>query len=122
MTKLFCLLFSRVVDVHNIDLVLRFLAPFEVACVICRIGILNLFNPMKPEGSICLDLSRRDERIVAKMYAAMSVYEPGENWLDETFRWEYHTPPIPGWELTQNWMTEEGMPCKVSSALRGIFN
>jgi len=110
--ELFCLLFSRVVDVHNIDLVLRFLAPFEVACVICRIGILNLFNPMKPEGSICLDLSRRDERIVAKMYAAMSVYEPGENWLDETFRWEYHTPPIPGWELTQNWMTEEGMPCK----------
>ncbi len=47
-------LFSRVVDTHNIDLVLRELTVYESACMICRVGILNVFNPLRPEGPICL--------------------------------------------------------------------
>ena len=50
-------LFSRVVDNHNIDLVLRELTSFECACLMCRLGVLNLFNPLKPEGPICLGRS-----------------------------------------------------------------
>jgi hypothetical protein len=52
--ELVVLLFSRVVDTHNFDLVLNVLAPYEAACVTCRLGILNIFNPTKPEGPICL--------------------------------------------------------------------
>jgi hypothetical protein len=52
--ELVVLLFSRVVDTHNFDLVLNVLAPYEAACVTCRLGILNIFNPTKPEGPVCL--------------------------------------------------------------------
>lgn len=99
--ELVILLFSRVLDVHNMDLVFAELSPYEVACIYCRMGILNFFNPLKPEGSICLDLSKHDERIVAKILAFLSTIEPGENWLEESFRWEYTSVPVPGWELTQ---------------------
>jgi hypothetical protein len=99
--ELVILLFSRVLDIHNMDLVFSELSPYEVACIYCRLGILNLFNPLKPEGSICLNLARHDERIIAKILAFLSTIEPGENWLEESFRWEYTSVPVPGWELTQ---------------------
>jgi hypothetical protein len=47
--------------------VLAVLTPFEVACVQCRIGILHY-----------TDLSLREERVVAKMLAALSFVELGE--------------------------------------------
>jgi hypothetical protein len=53
----------------------------EHACVVARIGLLNLFNPWKAEGSYQLDLSRWEERQIAKMLAHLSVTEPGENWI-----------------------------------------
>lgn len=106
------LLYSRVVDIHNMDLVGRVLTVYEWACFICRIGILNIYNPLKPEGPICLDMSRRDERKVAEILTALSVIEPGENWLEATFRWSYDSTTIPGWELTQSWLTAETVPDK----------
>lgn len=106
------LLYSRVVDIHNMDLVGRVLTVYEWACFICRIGILNIYNPLKPEGPICLDMSRRDERKVAEILTALSVIEPGENWLEATFRWSYDSVTIPGWELTQSWLAAETVPDK----------
>lgn len=110
--ELIIFLFGRIVDLHNFDLVISVLTPFEISCLYCRIGILNLFNPMKPEGCVCLDLSRREERVIAKILALLSVIEPGQNWVDAAFRWDYAGEPMPGWELTQSWMTEEGLPRK----------
>ncbi|RYH21040.1 hypothetical protein EON65_21675 [archaeon] len=68
-------LFSNVVDVYNFEIVLRRLTAYEVACVIGRIGLLNLFNPMKPEGSYELDLSRREERVClhASTYISINI-------------------------------------------------
>ena len=79
-------LFNRLVDLYNFEVVLAVLTPFEVACVQCRIGILHYFNPLKPEGFHTTDLSLREERVVAKMLAALSFVEPGENWVRE---WNY---------------------------------
>lgn len=42
-------------------------------------GILNIFNPCKPEGGWQLDLMRWEERQVAKMLIHLSVVEPGDN-------------------------------------------
>lgn len=80
-------LFSNIVDLHNFEIVLRHLSSYEVACIYCRIGILNIFNPMKPEGSLQLDMSRYDERMVVKMLAQLSVIEPGDNLPFVQFRW-----------------------------------
>ena len=103
-------LYSRVVDPYHIDIVLRNLTPLEVACVTCRLGLLNIYNPLKPEGFVTLDLSIREERVVAKMIAALSVTEPGENFINPAFRWEWEFDDVPGWTLLSTWMSEEGMP------------
>lgn len=104
--------FARVVDIQNFELVMKELSPFEAACVYCRIGILSLYNPCKPEGGYELDLSRREERIVAKSLCLLATNEPGDNWLTQIFRWQRDMDPMPGWELTQPWLTDTGMPMR----------
>ena len=47
----------------------------------CRVGLLHYLNPMKPEGFHTADLSIREERVLAKILAALSFVEPGENWV-----------------------------------------
>lgn len=109
-------LFGCVIDLHHFEIVMRRLTSLEAACVICRLGILNIFNPMKPEGSYELDLSQRDHRVVVKMLAQLAIVEPGDNLPFIQFRWERGMDPMPGFELTEPWMTEEGMPKK------GVWN
>lgn len=109
-------LFGCVIDLHNFEIVLRRLTSFEAACVVQRIGILNVFNPMKPEGSYQLDMTQRDQRCVVKMLAQLACVEPGDNLPFIAFRWERAMDPMPGFELTENWMSEEGMPRK------GVFD
>jgi len=104
------MLFGHIVDLHNFELVLRVLKPYETACVIARIGILNFFNPLKCEGSYGMDLSHWDQRMLAKMFILLETHEPGENWVNKQFRWTVDSQPVPGWVITQNWLTEEGLP------------
>jgi hypothetical protein len=92
------------------------LSPYEVACLYCRLGMLNLYNPCKPEGAWELDMSRREERVIAKTLCVLATHEPGDNWIYQTFRWMRAMESMPGWQLTQPWLTEEGMP------LRGLVN
>mmetsp|Transcript_26686 Transcript_26686/g.57538 ORF Transcript_26686/g.57538 Transcript_26686/m.57538 type:complete len:262 (+) Transcript_26686:133-918(+) len=109
-------LFARVVDLHNFEFVMKVLSAAEAACLTCRLGSLNLYNPCKPEGSWELDLSRREERVLAKTLCCLATNEPGDNWVFNTFRWMRSMDSMPGWELTQPWLTEEGMPA------RGLLN
>lgn len=64
------------------------------AAVLGRLGYLNIFNPMYSEGYMEIDLSERDQRVVAEVRMAwaivcsqlqvlvdLSMKEPGENWL-----------------------------------------
>lgn len=103
------LLFSRVVDLHNFEIVLAGLSARDCACVFCRIGFLNIFNPMKPEVTMEVDLRRREERLIAKMIVYLSVDEPGINLTYKRFQWKRELDPTPGWELTDPWFTEEGL-------------
>eukprot|EP01032_Pedospumella_encystans_P009853 gene9853-11567_t len=105
-------LYACVVDLHNFEIVMRRLTPFEAGCVICRLGWLHLYNPMKPEGAYQLDLGRREERIMVKTFAQLATAEPGDNLPSVTFRWERDMASMPGYELTEPWLTEEGLPKK----------
>lgn len=88
------------------------LSPYEIACLYCRLGWLNLYNPCKPEGSWELDMSHREERVICKTLCCLAASEPGDNWVFQCFRWMRSMPSMPGWELTQPWLTEEGMPVR----------
>jgi hypothetical protein len=108
-TDIVVCLFSRVVDLHNFELVWEVLDAIDCAAVMCRIGVLNVFNPMKPEMSLELRIDRREERLVAKMIVVLSKMEPGVNITFQQFRWKRELDPIPGWEGKDLWMTAAGM-------------
>lgn len=116
--EVICSLFRYVIDLHNIGCVLQVLTPFEVGCLYCRLGWLAIFNPLQCDGAHELDLTRREERIVAKILCTLATNEPGDNLPSEflKFRWQRDMDPMPGWELTEPWLTEEGMPS------RGLLN
>jgi hypothetical protein len=109
-------LFTRLVDVHNFDLVLKALTPFECGCVKMRVGILNYWNPLKVDGGIELDIGYRDERVVCKCLCSLATTEPGDNLQQLKFRWQRNMDPMPGYQLTEPWLSDEGMP------FRGIWN
>jgi len=77
--ELLVLLYDRIIDLHNFEVIMMVLSAEEQACVHARIGILNFFNPCKPEGGFSLDLARWEERQITKMLIHLSVVEPGEN-------------------------------------------
>lgn len=99
------LLFGHIVDIVNFDLILKELDPYECACVIARIGILNFINPIRPDNSYSLDLSFWDQRQLAKMLILLEINETGENWNNRQFRWIIDQPPVPSWVLTKMWLT-----------------
>ena len=111
-------LFPRLVDVHNFEIVLNKLSPEEAGCVYARLGWLNIFNPMKPEGSYCLDLSVWEERQVAKGLIVLAVAEPGDNIMEGKFQWNRESEPVPGWVLPQIWTHDETLPAKGILQLR----
>jgi hypothetical protein len=63
---------------------------------------LSIFNPLKPEGSWELDLSRREERLLVKIFCVLGVHEPGNNFSHAEFRWSRETENMPGWELVRH--------------------
>lgn len=95
--ELVILVFCRLLDYHNFDLVLSKLDVNEQACLYCRLGWFNLFNPLKCEGYIMLNLGRNmEDRQLAKVFVVLSLVEPGINWLHPSFRWSIDEPSMPG--------------------------
>ena len=73
-----------ILDPNNFDQVLRCLHAKEVGCMIARVGWLKIFNPMKPEGAVELDIGGHWEELqVAKMLCGLAVREPGDNWISK---------------------------------------
>lgn len=66
--ELIVMVFDRIVDLDNFELVLSELNVEEIAALRARIGILNFFNPNKPEGGQSLDLARWEERQVIAVH------------------------------------------------------
>jgi hypothetical protein len=103
-------LYCRVIDLYNFDLVLGVLTATEIGCLICRLGYLNIFNPLKPEGWYHLDFTIHEERMIGKLLGTLSFQEPGINFLYPRFRWEWSFEDIPGWSLLPTWIDETVFP------------
>ena len=93
-------LFSKIVDMHNFDLIFRELVPKEQGYLYCRLGWLNLFNPTRPEGCYELNMELWEERMVAKCLLALSLVEDG-GITEASFQWNRKTPCMPGWMITK---------------------
>lgn len=103
-------LYSRVVDVINMDYVLKELESSEVGIVLFRLGWLNIWNPIKAEGRISLDLSRREERQMARILLVLNFAEPGNSWQEPSFRPARSDPLVESWTLPVAWYSEPTFP------------
>lgn len=67
---------SRVSDYKNYDFIKhRVKYPEAIKEIYKRFGILNLFNPHRPNGSYRLDMSIFEERIVCKILLELAKAE-----------------------------------------------
>ncbi|RYG68846.1 hypothetical protein EON64_04230 [archaeon] len=104
-------LFSRLTDLINFEYVLQDLENVEIAMILFRLGWLNVWNPLKPEGYIVLDLSRQEERQIARMLITLNYVETGETWLEPSYAPSLTTnPEDPNWKLPISWYAEETLP------------
>ncbi|TMW55576.1 hypothetical protein Poli38472_010458 [Pythium oligandrum] len=106
-----CLLFDRLVDLHNFNGILSALTESEAAQCFYRFGWLNIWTPLMPDNYYELHLAQYEEREVAKALVRLAIDEPGENWQQETFGWT-REDLIPGWELNLSWLKDGGFPEK----------
>jgi hypothetical protein len=108
--ELLIILFDRIIDLHNVELIWAVLNAEEHAALIARVGYLNLFNPCKCEGGWSLSLSRWEEVQLIRIMVHLSVVEPGQNLLNPVFALYRGSAPVPSWELNRTWFSEDGMP------------
>ena len=62
---------SQVVDGSFLTKIRGVFSPEEVAEFIHRVGWLNVWNPLEPDGDYVLDLAKHDTREVARMLTAL---------------------------------------------------
>jgi hypothetical protein len=46
--------------------------------------------------------------MIAKMLCVLAITEPGNNWTQYQFRWKPEDECVPGWELTEGWVKQDG--------------
>jgi hypothetical protein len=109
--ELIFILFDRLADLHNFIFIMAVLTEQEAAQVFYRLGWLNVWSPIIPDNYYELNITRYEEREIAKMLVRLSIDEPGENWQGESFGWSKEEN-IPGWELNMSWLKDGGFPEK----------
>lgn len=118
------LLFSRVVDIENFNILLNKMNLSDREEIYHRIGILNIWNPLYPglcisrslslytvdEYTIDIDyklyLSSWDHREAAKILFRLAALEPGENLREQYYYHSVVEDAFPGWELPLSWTLE----------------
>lgn len=76
---------GRLIDVQNYDFIKhRVKFPDAIKAIYARFGILNLFNPHRPNGSYRLDLSLYEERTVLNLLFELAKAEGLDQFTNTT--------------------------------------
>ena len=106
--QLLMIVFSRITDLENFDHIFdKILTDDERREALHRFGVMNLLDPMKVDRTWALDLRRMEHREMCKVLIALAVAEPGENWVDESYRWAKYDDCVPGWVLPASWALDD---------------
>ena len=103
-------LFPNIVDLINIDIILKDLSTNEVAMLIYRVGWLNLFNPMKIEGFYTLNLRRWEEKQMFRLLIVLNFIEIGPNWHNATYQLDMNSEIESDWNVPTKWLVESTFP------------
>ena len=99
--------FGRIVDVRNFSNVVDALTEAEQLELYHRLGYLNVLNSADVDRRYEMNLKVPDERKMASILVNLAIAEPGENWVDESFRRKESLHPSPGWQLPLEWHSDE---------------
>jgi len=72
------ILFSRVYDLYNLEVVFRHVTAAATQDIYDRLGLLNCVNPLKPSHNLKLNMRHMDNRIIAHTFFTMSSLENGD--------------------------------------------
>lgn len=104
-------LFPQIIDLVNFEMIfVKLLSTAERALIYLRLGMLNVWNPLKMDGGYSLDLSDNEQRQILKVLILMAVIEPGENWLEEMYYEARGSTFTVGWELPGTWFIDSCIP------------
>lgn len=106
--SVFLTLFGSIVDFDRMSLITDgVFDDNERLEVMHRIGVLNLYDSLSPNRAYRLDLRRWDHREFVKILIQLAMVEPGDNWVDQMYRWSRFDEHVAGWELPQTWTSPD---------------
>lgn len=106
--SVFLTLFGSIVDFDHMPLIIDgVLDDNERLEVIHRLGVLNIYDSMSPNRAYRLDLRRWDHREFTKILIQLAMVEPGDNWINQMYRWSRYDDHVAGWELPQTWTSPD---------------
>ncbi|KAJ8598741.1 hypothetical protein CTAYLR_010723 [Chrysophaeum taylorii] len=94
LVELVVMLHSRVLDLYNFDALLNLLPPAMRAEAVFRLGLLNVFSPLNPDGPYILNLSVREDRQVIKILCHLKQAEQSQ-WRNPVLQWKMDCPAVP---------------------------
>jgi hypothetical protein len=100
--------FSRIIDLENFGEIQNELTLEDKQELGKRLGMLNVFMPFSIDRKFDLNLAIHEERMIATVLVHLAQEEPGENWQDETFGWDYGQADVLGWQLPLHWTEDDG--------------
>lgn len=81
--KVVIAMFSRIKDLHNMDLILRTLSTKAQLEIFKRIGCLNLINPLKISFDYVLCLKYQDNRTWARQLMELASFESADQIMED---------------------------------------
>eukprot|EP01038_Epipyxis_sp_PR26KG_P005255 gene5255-7303_t len=82
-SKVFVCLFSRCLELHKLDIILRTLSSKAYHDVIRRLGYLNVLNPLKIAADYMIDLKYLDNRILLISLMELASVETADQILED---------------------------------------
>lgn len=78
--EVFITLYNQISDIINLPIVFKLLTAHEKATIILRLGWLNLWNPLRPNGIYRLRFTNREERQLIRLLIITSLLRTEEEW------------------------------------------
>mmetsp|Transcript_23200 Transcript_23200/g.34037 ORF Transcript_23200/g.34037 Transcript_23200/m.34037 type:complete len:1514 (+) Transcript_23200:117-4658(+) len=106
-------LFNQIVDLVNLPYVLKLLSPFERGSLVFRLGWLNVWSPLRPDGFYRLRLHNREERQIVRVLIALATEGSSDQWKNCRFSENANEDPLNfdnDWSMPSSWRSESGLP------------
>lgn len=78
--------FNNITNLENFSFIKSMLDEFEYGLLMLRLGILNMWCPLRPDGYYCFQTSHRESRQIIRMLIALTMSGSEEQWYHESYR------------------------------------